>query len=89
MINAGIYATLVEQTALGILVGTLSVGTPFSKRPLLLLRHALDPYQLSVLPRLPLRSGFWVYWPMLVLQYRFWALLGFPEYGLISLSTLL
>ncbi|PPQ64373.1 hypothetical protein CVT26_002080 [Gymnopilus dilepis] len=29
MINAGIYATLVEQTALGILVGTLSVGTPF------------------------------------------------------------
>ncbi|KAF8912740.1 hypothetical protein CPB84DRAFT_1670305 [Gymnopilus junonius] len=29
MVNAGIYATLIEQTALGILVGTLSVGTPF------------------------------------------------------------
>jgi hypothetical protein len=29
MVNAGIYATLIEQTALGILVGTLSIGTPF------------------------------------------------------------
>ncbi|KDR85075.1 hypothetical protein GALMADRAFT_233684 [Galerina marginata CBS 339.88] len=28
MVNAGIYATLIEQTALGILVGTLSIGTP-------------------------------------------------------------
>ncbi|KAF9569649.1 hypothetical protein CPC08DRAFT_677254 [Agrocybe pediades] len=29
LVNAGIYATLVEQTVLGILVGTLAIGTPF------------------------------------------------------------
>ncbi|CAA7266520.1 unnamed protein product [Cyclocybe aegerita] len=28
LVNAGIYATLIEQTSLGILVGTLSVATP-------------------------------------------------------------
>ncbi|KAF8974001.1 hypothetical protein BDZ97DRAFT_1900723 [Flammula alnicola] len=28
MVNAGIYATLIEQTAVGILVGTLSLATP-------------------------------------------------------------
>lgn len=30
MVNAGIYATLIEQTVLGVLVGTLSIATPSS-----------------------------------------------------------
>jgi len=34
LVNAGIYATLMEQLALGIIVGTLAVGTPFSSSPL-------------------------------------------------------
>jgi hypothetical protein len=32
MVNTGIYAVLLEQTALGILVGTLSIATPSSKQ---------------------------------------------------------
>jgi len=31
LVNAGIYATLIEQTVLGILVGTLAFATPSSK----------------------------------------------------------
>lgn len=33
LINAGIYATLTEQFAIAIVVGTLSVATPSSKHP--------------------------------------------------------
>ena len=31
LVNAGIYLTLVEQFVLGIVVGTLSIGTPSSE----------------------------------------------------------
>lgn len=31
LVNAGIYATLVEQTVLGIIVGALSFATPSSR----------------------------------------------------------
>ena len=31
LVNAGIYSTLVVQSATGILVGTLAVGTPSSQ----------------------------------------------------------
>lgn len=32
LVNAGIYATLIEQTAAGLLIGTLSIATPESMR---------------------------------------------------------
>ncbi len=28
LVNAGVYATLIEQTAAGLLIGTLSIATP-------------------------------------------------------------
>ena len=59
VVNVGIYLTLIEQFALGIIAGTLSVATPESRFPPIPSNFSLIlATQSSVLQLLHLHVGF-------------------------------
>lgn len=59
VVNVGIYSTLIEQFALGIIAGTLSVATPESRLPPICSSLSLTiTAQSSVLQLLHLHVGF-------------------------------